>query len=254
MREKNVVGTCKLCFKETNLTFEHVPPQSCYNQKTRYYVIDSHDYFVNPNDYKKGRIHQGGTGGNYYCKDCNNTLGNRYVNDYKLWVDCGITMIKNYEVGNVYEIREIKPLNILKLICSFFLSLNRIDSIISNSIRGFITNHESQYLDDNVFIYTYLNEIGDIRVCSEMVLGNLREIDSSVVSEFAFPPFGYVVSNKPLKNISFCEITKFKEYKADYKVDGILMSIPKYETHLPFPLDYRTRDQINIDDKQNFEK
>lgn len=74
-------GTCRLCGKEGELTFEHIPPRSAYNrdrvQLQTPEVVDGEGIVAVP-----GRYQQRGAGGCYLCGDCNNFLGREYVPDY----------------------------------------------------------------------------------------------------------------------------------------------------------------------------
>jgi len=88
-KRKKVKGICRLCGKNTSLTFEHVPPQSAYNKHTKYYKQSIEEMMKVDNllNHKfKGKLYQGGIGYHSLCNDCNNFLGTHYVNSYKDWV------------------------------------------------------------------------------------------------------------------------------------------------------------------------
>ena len=43
-RHKMEFGTCRLCGKETDLSFEHVPPRVAFNRKTTYLSVEFDDF------------------------------------------------------------------------------------------------------------------------------------------------------------------------------------------------------------------
>ena len=51
-------GICHLCGKNTNLSFEHVPPKVAFNKNTKYVSVEFEDYIKSRNllkDIPKGK-------------------------------------------------------------------------------------------------------------------------------------------------------------------------------------------------------
>jgi len=245
-RRKVVNGICRLCGLETKLTFEHVPPRSSYNKTTRYKSISMEYYFRNPDPLNmkvKNKELQGGTGFHSLCSTCNNFLGRTYVDYYKNWVDVGIQVLE--QEGNhpiyVYDVINIKPLNIIKQIISMFISLNDVWFLESYpELSEFVRNPESEELPDKYQVYTYLNNEGQIRNLPFQVKGNLKTSQIIKCSELSFPPYGYVLTfDKDVKINHLCDITYFKNYSLD-DITDIELKMYRLPTHLQVPLDSHT--------------
>ena len=245
-------GTCKLCNRICELTFEHVPPRSCFNKTTRYYTSSFHEYVTNSID-KKSKLKQGGTGGDYYCKNCNNFLGKKYVKSYKFWVQLGVGMIKKYDktILNDFILDGLKPLNILKLISSFFISINEIESDIISELKLFVSDVNSKKFPDNLNLYCYLNDTGNIRVVPQIFHMKFGSKRGNTLSEFTFPPFGFVLSLDKIEHKRLTDITGFKNYDFDSK-HSIRIQIFKNDTHYSLPLDYRSKKEIEDEEFKKY--
>lgn len=249
-RHKTTLGTCRLCGKQTELTFEHIPPKSTFNKNGRYVISSMEDFVKRENpleDNPKGIIKQGGIGSNSLCFDCNNLLGRYYVESYQSWVLSGIEVLKfgDHPVYS-FKLGDIEPLNIIKQIFSMFISLGEEDFYKNHTeLCDFVRNPESNLIPDKYQIFTYLNEVGNVKYIPPMVSGNFRTGNIVFCSEFTFPPFGYVFTiDSTDKFEKLTNITEFKNYKYGEKVN-YTFTMFKLENHLPFPMDYRSKDEIN---------
>ena len=80
-------GACRICGQVTDLTREHIPPQSAGN-KGQYRSFTFQDWLDRADgqlDLGKGDPGQGGVWGYTLCKPCNDLTGQRYVPEYKAW-------------------------------------------------------------------------------------------------------------------------------------------------------------------------
>ena len=239
-------GVCKICKETTLLNFEHVPPRSAFNKNTKYKTINFHDYLksLNPLDYSiKGKVEQGGIGYYCYCEKCNNFLGTEYVREYKEWAICGVHILANGRFDRYdYDIIRINPNKILKQIISMFIAMNEewFGNEYSDLIE-FVKKSESIDLDNRFHVYMYLNTGAKYRYVNFMVKGSL-EGGPIKCMELAFPPYGYVLTiDEPATDKRLTEITYFKNFNKEHDLE---LSIHRLETHLPFPMDYRTKSEI----------
>ena len=68
-------GICKLCGKQSKLTFEHIPPEGAFNSKPVYF--QDKENLLDKSSYRYGgrKRSNKGAGGYHLCKSCNNNNG-----------------------------------------------------------------------------------------------------------------------------------------------------------------------------------
>ncbi|MEY8022173.1 hypothetical protein AB8P51_15170, partial [Muriicola sp. SD30] len=249
-RHKMTSGICRLCGQNTELSFEHVPPRVALNKKTKYKEVDFDEYLKskNPlNDPPKGKIRQGGVGYNSFCKKCNSFLGSNYVPAYSRWVQAGLEILKNKEVElHSYLIKEIEPQKIFKQIISMFLAINKEWYLESYpDLAEYVSDKNSRNLPDRYKIFCYLTRAERIRYMHHVVHGNISKGAAINCSEIAFPPYGYVLTiDNDNKIEHLTEITEFKNHKGKIDLNFNMFQLP---TYMPLPLDYRTKEQLEMD-------
>lgn len=247
-------GKCRICGQNKELSYEHVPPRVALNRTTRFVSIPHEDWTKVDNFLKykpKGQVLQGGIGYYSLCRDCNSFLGQKYVKAYDKWIQSGLEVITNFN-GNYFNYIAInqEPLRILKQIISMFIAMNN-DWYLTEypDLAAFVKDPKSNILPDKYRVFAYLNNVGQYRYINHTVLSTPK-LGVINVTELAFPPFGYVLTFDVNHNIyPLFNITHFKNYKHGQIVD-LNISIFKLPTLLPFfPLDYRTREKIEMDNK-----
>lgn len=134
---------------------------------------------------------------------------------------------------------DIDYLKILKQIISIFICNNQPFFTESYpDLLNFVKNKDSRELSKRYKIYTYSNNEGQLKN------GNINYTNLyGTICEFTFRPFGYVLSIDNENTFShLLEITDFKNIlseKAEVK-----MILNKYPTFLPFPMDYKSKEEI----------
>lgn len=195
----------------------------------------------------KGRIEQGGIGVNSFCESCNNFLGIEYVNAYFAWVMTGEVAINQGDfIGHDYTAKGQLPNKILKQIISMFLGINTVEFSENNKeLSHFVRNPDSKELDERFQVFTYLNTKGIKRYIPLTAVGNIKTAENTLCSEITFPPFGFVltVNSEIVRRDFLINITNFKTREPESKYD-VDLKINKLETHLPIPMDYRTKAEI----------
>jgi hypothetical protein len=248
-RHKMIRGICRLCSENTDLSFEHVPPKVTFNKNTTFKSVPFDDYIKTQNPLKnplKGKTKQGGIGYNSFCRKCNSFLGSNYVHAYEKWVKSGYMVLsKNEIVQRNYRINEIEPLKILKHIISMFLAINKEWYLKSYpELAEFVLDTKSKKLPNEYRVFSYLNKDGNVRYMHHTVVGNFKIGKPINCSEIAFPPYGYVITFGFDENINYLtDITGFKNYDFG-QIDSLSFDMFQLPTYLPFPLDYRRKDEI----------
>jgi hypothetical protein len=241
-------GICRLCGQIKELTFEHIPPKASFNRNTGYTITPVGEAIeaLDNGDSFKVIQKQGGIGNFSLCKECNEFLGTNYVDAYTDWVKCGFLILKsNAQVYNI-TIEGIEPLKIIKQIFSMFISME--DELCykrHKELCEFVRNPVLNDLSEKYQIHTYLNKEGTVVYKPPMVTANLKSHISILCSEFTFIPYGYVMTidhNNPIPRLT--NITTFKNYKLNEKVEVTIDGIHLLPNYLPFVLDYRTKEEI----------
>ena len=168
MKKRKIIGTCAICSAEAPLTFEHIPPKSSGNNHSvkLYNGEEVITKCSTPWNFEnlKFKIQQKGSGKPSLCQNCNNNTGNWYGQAY---IDVSNTFIKfardervQPREGFNLEIPQMRPLEFLKQILSFFSSIQ--GSPLSKEISDFILKKEATLPDlggFRVFMYIHVGTL-----------------------------------------------------------------------------------------------
>lgn len=217
----SIKGNCAICGKYKKLTFEHVPPQSAFNNKPIY--MQHHEHLFDEGSYLYGKKKRSskGFGGYTLCEPCNNNTGDWYARDFGDFVHQGMNIIKSikepqYFIAGNYS---IKPLNVLKQIVTMFMSADKMGHLRSqNDLVDFILNKECQILPERFKIYLYSTLSSFKRMIGySLVYDPILGVQNW--SEINFQPFGYLLAedskpaHKDMIDISIFSQFKYNEHK-----------------------------------------
>lgn len=244
-------GICRICKEKKELSFEHIPPKVAFNKNTRYYSIPFDEFAKSKNFLEhnpKGQVLQGGLGYYTLCVDCNGFLNKHYVRSFTKWVNIGMDLNLKYNFDYVeFTAMNQNPFRILKQIISMFISMNEpwfTDEY--PELLEFIKNPELKTLPEKYRIYQYLNNEGQIRT-----MGWTLTNTYGIITELTFPPFGYVLNIDNAKGIDhLTELSGWKNYTDEIN-HTFEIGLHKYPTYLPVPIDFRTKEQIELNYKRN---
>jgi hypothetical protein len=153
----------------------------------------------------------------------------------------------------LYYPYHIYPLSVIKQIATMFMSVNGPDFHKRHSaLVKFILNREAHYLPPEYKFFAYFNIEGRQRRAN--VAGRLkvdkRTLASGkpiILSEINHPPFGYVLTlNSAPPDGRLHDITFFAYYFYN-EIADIQLRLTVLPTHLGFPGDYRTKEEIYRD-------
>jgi hypothetical protein len=251
MTNKAMVGRCKLCLEIKELNFEHIPPRSAFNKETKYYIVDQTELYQKAKEYTfenlkpKSKKEQGGIGSYSFCNDCNGFLGSKYVRTYKEFAQISMNIMQSSDRNaKAYEIdiSGIDLLKFIKQITSIFIASN--NDLFGKSypeLLEFVKNESLSELNDKYTFYMYLNNEGKNRN------GNIHYTShAGTVCDFTFPPFGFILNiDNPNPIIELTDITAFKHFEKFTNAEILPIILNKYPTYYPFPLDFRTKQELN---------
>lgn len=248
---------CHICGEYTNLTFEHIPPKKAGNQ-TKVNEINGDvliesltDHKRLPWDFKglKYKQKQKGMGLYSLCSSCNNNTGAWYGEDYIIFSNTMAKLLTDEKpqpnTGIKFEV-DIKPLNILKQILSFFCSINKYP--LNDQIAEFILDKESLDFNDEEYILTMFLYIGTI----EKYIGTVGKLsvstntksgwETTLVSEVCTYPLGFCLYKKTenMGDIIGTDISSFS--KCSYgEIYTTQLLLPIFTSNTMFPNDYRLK-------------
>ncbi|WP_123812067.1 hypothetical protein [Mangrovimonas sp. DI 80] len=230
-----------------------MPPKVAFNKNTKFVTIDFEEYIKAENALKnppKGKTKQGGIGYNSFCVKCNSFLGSSYVPAYKNWAIGGMQLLNQKEEYGLhgYTINEIEPLKVIKHIISMFLAINPEWFLESYpELAAFLNEQETKELPDKFRVFMYLTRAERFRYMPFTTHGNLKTGTTTLCSEIAFPPYGYVITFDFNGKIGYLnEITDFKKFNLNQKT-SLNMITYQLPTYMQFPLDYRNETKIESD-------
>ena len=247
MPRKTENGCCRLCGFNGKLTFEHLPPESAFND-VPVRVLQGMEIVAGNHDPRSGRKKQRGSGDYTLCEKCNNDTGSWYGSAYAHWALCGARALSLATAAPSLAFRYpgVYPLRILKQILCLFFSANGPGFREQHpALEYFVrTKHVTGPLK-GVQLYTYLQRGPVARQTGLMAVGNFETGSTQMMSEISFPPFGYVMcfgSPPPEKrqvDIGCFATAKFEECR-----DDVFLHLPILETNTAFPGDYRSEAEI----------
>lgn len=257
-RRKKVFGICRICGYLKKLSFEHVPPESAFNNGKEYFqatleeVEKLDSVYLNLSQYSKFPLEhfkkkQGGIGYNTLCEQCNNNTGSWYASDFITWSRQSMEiLLKSNGKPTLHYPTFFFPLRVIKQIVTMFFSICHEETFrIEPELQAFVLNKEKRWLSDRYKIYCYYNLNGSFRYLGDNFIGDYNKSGVIHASEFSFPPFGFVLtvnSEKPDKRLF--DITHFANNNYNYWTD-YYQKFPVLPTFLPHvPLDYRSKEEI----------
>ena len=252
---KKIVGKCKLCGLEKELTFEHVPPKGAINDTpSKRYSQAEIIQRLNETEWKIGidfsktrweRNQQKGNGGYYLCEDCNNNVGSWYMDEYartaKIFDE--VIRAKQMQVNDKISVtlKDVHPLRLIKAIMVMFCDILPEGSI-SQGLRDYLLNRESRSFNVNEFGFFMYLAAPALHKENPLCLSVMNGGEILEFSEIVRYPIGVQMVHK---------------MPAAYKPDGVLINqlaeynynesrnirfegIPYLNTESPFGNDFRS--------------
>ncbi len=248
-RSKKVYGNCSICGNHAKLTYEHVPPESAFNDRP--VLVAEFEAVINqvPGERpSKYQVRQRGSGNYTLCDSCNTKTGDWYAKHYAYWCYQAMELIlKSRGRPTLLYPYKIFPLAVFKQIMTMFCSINGPGFADRHpELVDFLLCKERMYLDPKYSVFAYLNVEGtSLRRAGLTGIGDVLNTGRfNLISEISHPPFGFVLAlaggapDNRLVDIGF-----FARYAYE-ELATIHMKLPVLATHLWIPGDYRTISEI----------
>ena len=135
MSKKNY-GHCALCGKYARLSFEHIPPRAAFNSTPRKMITGETAFQTVSGERKPWDMtdlpyknQQRGMGRSSLCTECNSLTGTLYGDEYKKLAHSFHSLLQDTKAppNSLIHIEKslIRPLPIIKQVCSMFCSINK---------------------------------------------------------------------------------------------------------------------------------
>lgn len=241
-------GICHLCGRDEPLSYEHVPPAAAFNRGPVVETPIEEAFDQVFDESPRGRINQRGVGAYTLCERCNNDTGRWYARAFADWCYQGAAVLirSDFKPRLIY-LHYIFPLRVLKQILTMCFSTNTARWHEKHpELEAFVLDRERCWLNPQYRVFVYYNVEGSYRrIGNTVAMVNLyKGTDVIQVAEISHPPFGYVVTyDGTCPDHRLYEITHFRRYAFD-ELEVAPLYLPVLPTHLPLPLDYRTRTEI----------
>jgi hypothetical protein len=255
---KSEFGPCHLCGIVGKLSFEHVPPESAFNDRQILRTEFEKLLEAENLDNLPYRVQRRGAGAFTLCEKCNSDTGGWYVPAYSDWAAQAMSILMAASGRPTLTILyRLFPLRVLKqIVCMFFSVNGPTFQAAQRELVRFVLNRESREFPKNIRIYcfyTYTNRSRSSRVTG-MVQGlGTSKSRTMTFSEMTFPPFGFVmtVAGSPPPRDDLFDITWFSEFAYRDWRDIVQLRLPVKSIYTGFPGDYRTRAQTLADVSEN---
>lgn len=243
-------GVCHLCGSLSNLSFEHVPPRSAFNDQ-KIVVPDvrkvlEQDNLDNLGDLP-GRQLQRGQGGYTLCASCNSRTGHLYGPAYADWAVQGAAYLaraRGRDTALAYPFH-ILPARVLKQIACMFFSINSpgFQAAHPDLVR-FVINPREKYVPEPLrffvgYIRSPIARHSGVSVALNSFTGSAR-----LMSELTFYPYAYILAlDGQAPKHEMLDITWFGHHSYD-DFASLTLPIPSLDAYTPFPGDFRSRERV----------
>lgn len=183
-REKrNKKDRCNICGKVSDLTWDHVPPKFCFNDKrTQYnsiFEISQQKQYIH--------IAQNGIKYRSVCAECNNNLlGSNYDKEYKKLVDLLYKLyITPGTIPQYLEIQNLKVNKIARAIVGHFLAARNeyFDGKMENELRKYFLNDKLKPPKQLKLLY-YVYIYNTIMIIRDVVPKKFGSVEYSITEGF----------------------------------------------------------------------
>lgn len=237
------VERCLLCGQKKPLTFEHIPPKSCYNSMQRQF----YDWDALLQQHKGPRIYKRGLGKKVLCNSCNQIAGDHYVPPFRDFIsqlaNLAVTVAPNqYALGSL----TFRPGAVAKQLAHIACSMSLETSIGQRDfdrLRLIAMDPHSVNQPCGTKIYLYLTADGVPRLSGMASLPSMGEI-VLVYSEVALAPIGIVIMKDDESTVSVAsklglyDTTAFNAYDIS-EVRSMHFWLRRLTPIGPGPLDYQ---------------
>lgn len=250
---KKTTGTCCICLRHGDLTFEHVPPQAAFNKARVEIVSGAKAIELPPGVIEDGDYEQRGMGGDTLCKPCNSNTGAWYGAALVDWCRAGREVLLRTRGAYIgANTTEIYPLRVIKQIITMFCSVRGPDLVKQYpGVQDFLLDKTRNGMPVGLRVYIHYAVGTAHRYQSHAFHIDMGTSRITPLSEFVWPPFGYLLTyGEPAPDPRPIEITAYADYDFNDRL-SVDMNLPLLCTLSPMPGDYQTLEELEANKAEN---
>jgi hypothetical protein len=158
MARRNIEGICHICGISGKLSFEHVPPESAFNNRP---VLLAHIKKLMAAEISmlepRGKEEQRGSGAHTLCERCNNLTGKWYGGAYADFVCRGMEVLERTSgETRIHVPFQMFPLRVIKQVMCMILSANPPSTGGPlKALCKLVSNRDARYLPDSCRVYAF---------------------------------------------------------------------------------------------------
>lgn len=248
---RRVQGSCRICGAVGPLSWEHVPPESAFNDARVFKATRDQLLSATPWDGTRGKIQQRGCGAYTLCERCNNNTGAWYGSEFAAWAKQGAEYLGVLPPTSTEPITLAfygRPLRFLKQVVTMFFSVNDERFAAKHpALERFVRDRNTRELPPWYRIDLLLVRGGFFRSCGTGGLVDLTSGATQVRSEIAHFPFAQqLVFDDVARPTRPGPIEWFTNFGPD---EHARVSIRTVVGHVAtkFPFDYRSAERVAAD-------
>jgi hypothetical protein len=252
--KKRPEGVCHICRRVGPLSWEHVPPESAFNNFP--IVRATQDQILTPGrwDGARGQIVQRGGGGYTLCEQCNNNTGSWYGAEYAVWAKQGLERllrIPAYEENPFFIPFWGHPLRFLKQVITMFFSVNGEKfADIHPALVKFVLDRRATGLPPEYRVNLVLVRGGFARNSGLSGMMNTLTGSSELAAEIAHYPFALRLILDEVHGERRGAIEHFAQFGPDEIREVWLYTVAGHVA-TKFPGDYRSRERVDQEASQS---
>lgn len=238
------LGNCWLCGRYRELTEEHTPPRSCFN---------NHDILlqsVAQLTEKLGRVIWEGKNVHGWktqslCAECNNDSGRKYGSHYVDFIKEVAEKVDKVDEGEHVAVTLKRPLSILKQVMMNFVTANGQYFVKTHTwIRKFLRDSRNQDFPKDWYVYVFAIKSTSGRKTGVGGFYDLIQKKINVVAEFTFWPLGTLLAFQPMDDYPVVPIHHFAQYAYTDSNAKVVLNLSVNPSASAYPADFRTKDHI----------
>ncbi len=243
-------GRCQLCGSVGKLSFEHVPPESAFNNRPVFLgdikkMLDAKTVLP----LRGGKQCQRGSGAYTLCERCNNNTGGWYGSAYVEWaVQAAYNLSRASGARTIDATYSIYPSRVLKqVLCMFFSANSNGLGQFHDAAKAVVLDKYARGLPDGLGVLAFITRSWLLRQAGFTGQLDIRNGQGYYFSEVAHPPFGFVMTwNCPKPDERLTDIRYFSTFDYDHLV-RLSLRLYVLEVNTWAPCDYRTLPEIEED-------
>lgn len=240
-------GKCRICGRFALLSWEHVPPESAYNEHRVVRASQAQMQTPGPWDGRRGQIEQRGSGAFTLCEPCNNNTGAWYAKEYAAWAKQGLERLArippNEENAFFIPFRG-KPLRFLKQALTMLFSVNDEDFATAHpELVKLVLDPKARGLSPGYKLELVLVRGRFARSAGVFGTTDFATGQTEVATEIAHYPFALRMIIGDVRAPRRGAFEHFADFGLDDQRDVWLCTIAG-EIATKYPGDYRNRERV----------